>query len=716
MKQYFLLLWMLTVLSFSVVCAQDAEQWKQKVLSATTDSATIDALIQLSNLWYRNNSVEILKVASIIKARGEQTNNALLKTNAYHHMALSYSNLRKYDSGYYFFRKAIDENKLLKDNALQGVLLHDFAYQFYVQNILDSSLIFYHQSLAIKTKLGNKKGMAATFNGIGLVYRTRNNLETALEYYYKALAIYEEQKSPDALNVLMNIASIHNLDKQYDSATQIFKQVYKRAESAKNIGLMLTSKVNLAIGLNYQSRFEEALPLFLDLEQNSTVKRMEDLNNAIQYGLGQAYVGLKQYDKAIPILEHCLTLRFKNTKYQSLAAITNLLYQCEKARGDYSKALAHYENLKIYSDSLVSAKNLESLNELKTKYKTEQKEQEIELLNKENLVKDLSLQQQKQTILLKEAQNKQKAQKIELLNTESILNAIKLQQQQQTLQLTQTKNKEALQQVDLLNKENAINALRLKEEKRTRLLYTLGLGLISVVAGFILFLYFNKQKTSRQLAQKNAIISQSLAEKETLLKEIHHRVKNNLQVVSSLLNLQSRNITDATALAAITEGKNRVKSMALIHQNLYRDDNLMGVDVKEYIEKLTQSLFSSYQIAPNAVSLKTDIDQLQLDVDTVVPLGLILNELISNALKYAFEENTFGGVVEIKLKQENDKLLLEVNDNGKGLPLGWNYEQLSSMGYQLIRSFVQKMKAELFITGSDGTKVKMLISKFKLVA
>jgi len=189
-----------------------------------------------------------------------------------------------------------------------------------------------------------------------------------------------------------------------------------------------------------------------------------------------------------------------------------------------------------------------------------------------------------------------------------------------------------------------------------------------------------------------------------------------LQVVSSLLNLQSRNITDATALAAITEGKNRVKSMALIHQNLYRDDNLMGVDVKEYIEKLTLSLFSSYQIAPNAVSLKTDIDQLQLDVDTVVPLGLILNELISNALKYAFEENTFGGVVEIKLKQENDKLLLEVNDNGKGLPSGWNYEQLSSMGYQLIRSFVQKMKAELFITGSDGTKVKMLISKFKLVA
>jgi len=199
-----------------------------------------------------------------------------------------------------------------------------------------------------------------------------------------------------------------------------------------------------------------------------------------------------------------------------------------------------------------------------------------------------------------------------------------------------------------------------------------------------------------------------------LLKEIHHRVKNNLQVVSSLLNLQSKSVQDEKALEAIKEGRDRVKSMALIHQDLYREDNLTGIDIKEYIEKLTFSLFSSYNIDPQNIILKTDIDPLQLDVDTLIPLGLILNELISNALKYAFSENE-KGILQVTLKQQDSRLLLEVKDNGKGLPEGWHYEKISSLGYQLIKSFVQKLKAELKVDGSKGTHVQMLISKYKLI-
>ena len=154
--------------------------------------------------------------------------------------------------------------------------------------------------------------------------------------------------------------------------------------------------------------------------------------------------------------------------------------------------------------------------------------------------------------------------------------------------------------------------------------------------------------------------------------------------------------------------------MALIHQNLYRDDNLLGVDVQEYIEKLTQSLFASYNIEPNKIILITNIDKIELDVDTVIPLGLILNELISNALKYAFE-NKENGILQVDLLIENTNLLLRVKDNGIGMK---NVETLAtsqSMGYKLIQSFLQKLHATMNIETINGTNIELLISKYKLI-
>jgi two-component system, sensor histidine kinase PdtaS len=156
--------------------------------------------------------------------------------------------------------------------------------------------------------------------------------------------------------------------------------------------------------------------------------------------------------------------------------------------------------------------------------------------------------------------------------------------------------------------------------------------------------------------------------------------------------------------------------MALLHQNLYQDDNLTGVDVKNYIELLTQSLFNSYNINKDAIALTTNIQNIQLDVDTVIPIGLIVNELISNALKYAFTE-TEKGLIEISLLHSTNQLLLEVKDNGKGMPAEWNYNSVSaSLGYQLIKSFVQKMKGELLVNSNNGTHIKIIINKYKLIA
>ena len=145
-------------------------------------------------------------------------------------------------------------------------------------------------------------------------------------------------------------------------------------------------------------------------------------------------------------------------------------------------------------------------------------------------------------------------------------------------------------------------------------------------------------RQKEEIEQKNSIISKALDEKEILLKEIHHRVKNNLHFISALLGLQTDHVSDQVALDALQEGQDRVQSMALIHQDLYQRDDLTSVNVKDYFIKLTEGLFDSYNIHTDDITLQLDIANLDLDVDTVVPIGLIVNELVSNCLKYAFSD------------------------------------------------------------------------------
>ena len=175
----------------------------------------------------------------------------------------------------------------------------------------------------------------------------------------------------------------------------------------------------------------------------------------------------------------------------------------------------------------------------------------------------------------------------------------------------------------------------------------------------------SRKKTSEELSQKNTIITEALHEKEVLMQEIHHRVKNNLQVVSSLLSIQSRHLTDNQAIEAIKEGQNRVKTMGLIHQSLYQENDFRGVNMKNYISKLIKNLFNSYNIQPEKIQLKTEIKELNLDIDTVVPLGLIINELVTNALKYAFPEDK-KGIIWVKTNLENERFILQVYDDGVG--------------------------------------------------
>lgn len=258
------------------------------------------------------------------------------------------------------------------------------------------------------------------------------------------------------------------------------------------------------------------------------------------------------------------------------------------------------------------------------------------------------------------------------------------------------------------------NARQAEYQRVTRLLI---IGtLVSLLIAFLLYYLFRLRKRANLiLAQKNAQISKALGEKEVLLKEIHHRVKNNLQVISSLLSLQSRQLANPQAREAIQSGRNRVKSMALIHQNLYQDEDLVGVDTVEYIDKLTNNLVNSYKVFEKDIEIKTYVDSMKLDVDTLIPIGLILNELISNALKYAFN-GVDDGVLEIHLLNQDNSIHLKVSDNGGGLPKNFAIENSKSLGYRLIKAFSEKLSAALTIEHSPaGTVISMNIPNPKIL-
>ena len=199
-------------------------------------------------------------------------------------------------------------------------------------------------------------------------------------------------------------------------------------------------------------------------------------------------------------------------------------------------------------------------------------------------------------------------------------------------------------------------------------------------------------------------LRKSLEEKEIMLKEIHHRVKNNLQIITSLLNLQSDKINDPVMIEAFQESRNRVISMALVHEKLYLSKDLSDIDFKSYVEMMVLKLFSAYHIA-EGVSLKVDLkDNLKVGVDTAIPCGLILNEMVTNSLKYAFPENR-RGVIKISMRQNKQgEAVLVYQDNGVGFPEHVDFYDSQSLGLVLIKVLTTQLGGDLTLVNKNGVK------------
>ena len=437
--------------------------------------------------------------------------------------------------------------------------------------------------------------------------------------------------------------------------------------------------------------------------------------------------------EALKYMRQSLTLAEKGNSLLNQYIYSRAIFRLLKKAGKNEEAIVAADKVLALKDSMIKIQQRDITFDLEAKYQTEKKQKEIELLNSQKQLneKEIALlnsqkELDKNSIALLNTKNALIIKEIALLNADKKLASLQLFREAEmrtalerentlmdsivgsekafSISVSREKEKETALNA-ALGRENILKGTELNKEKSLRWSLLAGAGVL-LLSGISIFVLYKKQK------KKNTIIQKQATDLEVLMKEIHHRVKNNLQVVSSLLDLQSHTITDSQASAAVKEGKNRVQSMALIHQNLYSEGNIKGIMVKEYISSLVQSLSDSYNITNDKVKININIDDLNLDVDTMIPLGLVLNELVSNSFKYAFKEN-HPGILNILLQEKNEKLHLKVSDNGCGFPAGMDVKSAKSFGLKMIKAFAQKLKASLDIYNSDGAVVEMQISKFK---
>ena len=210
------------------------------------------------------------------------------------------------------------------------------------------------------------------------------------------------------------------------------------------------------------------------------------------------------------------------------------------------------------------------------------------------------------------------------------------------------------------------------------------------------------EELEHRVDERTKELRQSLAEKTTLLQEVHHRVKNNLQVVCSLLSMQIACADGVLLARPLKDAHSRVLAMSLIHEQIYQTDTLADLNFGEYIGTLSDRLFTAYCVDPSRIRLELSVDLIHLDVDHAIPCGLILNELLSNSLKHAFRDGC-EGVIRVSLKKtENGYVELTVADNGAGLPVGFRLEDARSLGLLVVRTLIHQLRADMVATSDGG--------------
>ena len=599
----------------------------------------------------------------------------------YHLIKANISSMRgKFKTGLHDAQKAAPYISKTTPYSLQIKYYMTKANCFSSLAAADSSLFYYQLAEKYNTERMPYANWAV-YLAMGQLYVHADDYTEAEKYFQKALDLTNAKSiSPEngyVLTLFMNMYAVWN---KPDKAGKLLE--------AYNKHMMERKKANV------EEPFQNLLTSFSPTSIENNIAFLISIKEAslkngftMQTILANSYIATyyekrKKYEDAMKYAAENEALAEKNALVPYVYMAKKMRYDLLKKTGRYAELGNLADTLFNLKDSLLSLQKREQVYELEAIYSSEKKQKEIALLNsqKEIDAKNIALLNSKQVLADIELLRQLDVQRA-LARENTLMDSVVSSEKAYSLSVTREKEKETALNA-ALGRGNILKETELRKEKKLRQVLIGGAVLLLLAGGIILFQY-------RKQRLKNLVIQKQADDMQVLMKEIHHRVKNNLQVISSLLDLQSLTISDSQASEAVKEGKNRVQSMALIHQNLYSEGNIKGIKTKEYISNLLQSLCDSYNITNDKVRVKTQIDDLNLDVDTMIPLGLVLNELVSNSLKYAFKDGR-QGELSIVLKEEARHLLLKVSDNGAGYPEGMNTKESKSFGMKMIRAFAQK--------------------------
>ena len=532
----------------------------------------------------------------------------------------------------------------------------------------DTAMVFLYRTLALLGPKAQAKESAEAHYWIGQAKANQREFEPAAEHYFKAVAIWERKGYRKELaRTYTALSDLHAMQDDYEKAINYSQQA-----------------IDLLTTMNEPELLVDAL-----------------LYSSFTYVLkGEPAIGLKYASRAIEIVE-----RIAPNGLQAARA-SNVRGNANKFLGNYAAALRDYERSKNISEKLGLKRGImtSEANTGHTLLLQKRYDQALpHTLRAIELMQEIGDNRNLRENLLHAANSY-----AGLGDFSNAYHYMNLYQDEREREIDQTINtlKDGLADKYEAGQRAATIAMQEEQIERQQNFQLLlwGFVALSLLTSLLIYLGLrSRQKANRLLGAANQQLGKRNQENELLLKEIHHRVKNNLEMVSSLLLLQSRQVDDPNLREVMEAGQNRVQSIGIVHQKLYQGDNLSSIDMKDYFINLSESILDTFA-AEDRVQIECIMDKLELDVDTAVPLGLIVNELLTNALKYAFP-NGQSGVVKIQLETTDaNSLRLEVADNGVGKT---PQTKGTGFGSQLITLLTQQLGGTLQEETQNGTLVRL---------
>lgn len=579
------------------------------------------------------------------------------------------------DSSFYYGERALDEFADLPEYSLFNAVYAGFGSYYYRIGKTDSSLYYFEKAVAAAEKTNKPLEIATAKSNVAILYAQNGQNEKALNSYLGALDLHQKAgTNPKTILVIQNnIGVFYSMLGNNEKAIEYFKLNLQLATKNEFEDRAITANQNL--GELYRFSQPDSAIYHLNEAQRIASKIGKELGvmNATEV-LGLVYLDLGQTELGIEYLSQAKDFYEQSNDGRFLGALYKDLGKAYFKMGDFANALTNQTKAVDLFRSIddKSALNDALYNQALTYNKMNRNVSAFDALLESRNLSD-SLFKEESSVALAEMQTK--------YETEQKDRVIDLQQSQLA---------------------------------RQRLIQYGALGGVVLLAFIVGLLYRNnkiKAEANGEIETKNTALSKALDDREALLKEIHHRVKNNLQVITSLLFLQSYETNDPGVKALLQECQSRVRSMALIHQKLYENQDLKEIPFGDYLKDLIGEIQRSFGGSAKDVLLKIEAEGIFFDVHTALPLGLIVNELTTNAFKYAFESNIEGEQLNIAIEKEGSNYTMIVSDNGKGIPDEVLTNTNSrSLGLKLTRILSEQLEGEFDFDNSQGTTFALRFS------